>query len=397
MEEPGIGFWLLRIAASIAGVLLIYAAAFTYPQEREGLHSKLEDWWLQLYEAGDEALKRHVAFIQKTAATAKNGFDWLFGPPLSTRFFVVSGFLSMGTFAIGMLSFGDYGWAVPTGIVLFTIGIFVFALLIGRQQDKLAAELEETSLKTLRKYTDEPFNLPRVDVHKALFADKPGFGRSAQQWRDLQDALSDDPLYRQKKPWWQDAISSDNTSNFIMPVVIATLAFSSTGLVFAGAQDKGVGEGVFMMSLITAFICDAVCVLITVFFLEKISKAKSAVAAATYFLIDAVVAGAMLAVPWMLFAWVADQDTTFAHYLVFVAAANLSTAIPSVVFLLVAVTTLAHRLFWPILLRPCYNLIHAEKITKPKTLGLAGLACFSVWLEVPESYRASLKEFLNLL
>ncbi len=403
MEEPGLAYWLLRIAASIVGLLLIYAAVFTYPEERRGLHSRLEDWWLQLHEVSDAALRRHVAFIRKTAITAKAGFDWLFGPPLSTRFCVVSGFLSMGTFAIGMLSFGNYGWAVPTGVVLFSMGIVAITLVIGRQQDKLAEEFERTQLVMLDKYADDSLNIPTAGPIAGLRSKHEHLTESAKHLRSLErmaglEGLSEHgSLYEAKKPWWSEAFSSDNTSNMVSSIVLATLAFSSTGLVFAGAQEKGVDEGVFMLALFTAFVCDAVCVLITVYFLEKISTAKSAVTAAVYFLIDAIVAGAMLVVPWILFVWVADQETTFAHYLIFVAAANLSTLVPSVVFLLVALMALAHRLFWPFLLRPFYNLIHADKIMKPKTLGLAGLACFSVWLDVPEGYGRLFKEFLNLI
>lgn len=393
MDEPGLGYWLLRIAASIVGVLLIYAAAFTYPEERRGLHSKLEDWWLQLHEASDQALERHMAFIRKTAATAKAGFDWLFGEPLSTRFFYVSGFLSMGTFVVGMLSFGDYGWAVPTGLALFSIGIVVFAFMMGGPQDRLRKELEDSILK---KYIDDPFPLP--ENRGQIFSKQNiTIGYRAPDWPELQKSLSSFEPYEKKKAWWEELLSPDGSSKFLMPALLASLAFSSTGLVFSDAKERGVDEGVFFLSLFTAFVCDAVCVLITVYFLEKISEARSAIAAAAYFLVDALVAGAMLAVPWMLFVWVAQQETTLAHYLVFVTAANLSTLVPSVIFLLVAVTALAHRLFWPFLLRPFYNLIHAEKIMKPKTLGLAGLACFSVWLDVPEGYRDVFKEFLNLL
>lgn len=393
MEDPGLGFWLLRVAASIAGVLLIYAAVFTYPEERRGLHSKLEDWWLQLHDMSDAALRRHVAFIRKTAATAKAGFDWLFGEPLSTRFFYVSGFLSMGSFVIGMLSFGDYGWAVPTGLALFSVGIVAFAFVMGGQQDRLRKQLEDTILE---KYGSDPFQLPAKPG--ALFSkENVTIGYRAPDWPELQNSLASFSPYEKKKTWWEELLSPEGSSRFLMPVLLASIAFSSTGLVFSEAKERGVDEGVFFLSLFTAFVCDAVCVLITVYFLEKISEANSAMTAAAYFLIDAIVAGAMLAVPWMLFIWVAAQDTTLAHYLVFVAAANLSTLVPSVVFLLVAVTALAHRLFWPVLLRPFYNLIHAEKIMKPKTLGLAGLACFTVWLDVPEGYRAVFKEFLNIL
>lgn len=391
MEEAGLGFWLLRIAASIAGVLLIYAAAFTYPEERRGLHSKLEDWWLHLHDMSDAALRRHVAFIRKTASTAKAGFDWLFGEALSTRFFYVSGFLSMGSFVIGMLSFGDYGWAVPTGLALFTVGIVAFAFIMGGPQDRLRKQLEDSILE---KYGDDPL-YPSGKRGPLFSKQNITIGYRAPDWPDLQRSLASLASYEKKKAWWEELLSPEGSSRFLMPVLLASIAFSSTGLVFSEAKERGVDEGVFFLSLFTAFVCDAVCVLITVYFLEKISTAKSAVVAAAYFLIDALVAGAMLIIPWILFARVVEPDTTLAHYLIFVAAANLSTLVPSVVFLLVALTALAHRLFWPVLLRPFYNLIHAEKIMKPKTLGLAGLACFTVWLDIPESYQAFFKNLMN--
>jgi hypothetical protein len=300
----------------------------------------------------------------------------------------------MGSFAIGMLSFGDYGWAVPTGLVFFTGGIVVFALLIGRSQDKLAEDLKKLDLK----YALDLDRLFDPDPAQRLSHLKtPSIVHDARYWSDLNASLSSDYLYREQKSWWEDLLSPETTSNIALPVIFATLAASSTGLVFAGAREKGVEEDVFALALITAFLCDMICVLVTVYFLEKISKADSAVTAAAYFLIDALVAGAMLAVPWFLFIEVATPETVFAHYLIFVAAANISTAAPSVVFLLVAITALAHRVFWPFVLRPFYNLIHAENILKPKTLGLGGLACFSVWLEIPESYEAAFREFLGLL
>ena len=391
MDEPGLGYWLLRIAASVAGVLLIYAAVFTYPEERRGLHSKLEDWWLHLHDMSDAALRHHVIFIRQTAATAKAGFDWLFGEPLSTRFFYVSGFLSMGSFVIGMLSFGDYGWAVPTGLALFSVGIVAFAFIMGGPQDRLRKQLEDS---VLEKYGADP--LYPSGKHGPLFSKKNiTIGYRAPDWPDLQRSLASLAPYEKKKSWWEEILSPEGSSRFLMPVLLASIAFSSTGLVFSEAKERGVDEGVFFLSLFTAFVCDAVCVLITVYFLEKISTVKSAVIAAAYFLIDAIVAGAMLAVPWVLFAELAEPDTTLAHYLIFVAAANLSTLVPSVVFLLVALTALAHRLFWPVLLRPFYNLIHAEKVLRPKTLGLAGLACFSVWFDIPESYQVFFKNLIN--
>lgn len=396
MDEPGIGFWLFRIAASIVGVLLLYAAIFTYPEERKGLHNRLEDWWLHLHDASDQALKRHVAFIQMTARTAKSGFDWLFGAPLSSRFFIASGLLSMCTFAIGMLSIGGYGWAVPTGITLFSAGILAFALMIGREQDKLAAEFERTRLENLDKYADLLSDRLDRDTHEGGFI-KSGQSllQNPEYWSSLDLPYSNDPLEQSKNSWWEDAFSSENLPKLLLPSALAVLSFSSTGFVFADAQEKGVGEGIFLLALLIAFICDAVCILVTIYLLEKISDAKSAVIAAAYFLVDAFLAGAMLAIPWMLFIWVAEQGTTLAHLSVFVAAANLSNIVPSIVFLLVAATALAHRLFWPFLLRPFYNLIHAEKITKPKTLGAVGLACFSVWIEIPESYETSFKNLLN--
>ncbi len=386
MEELGTGHWLWRIAATLVGGLLLYAAVFLYPKERRELHNRLEDWWLRLDETSGQAIKGHMAFVRRIAETAHQGFEWLFGAPLSTRFFIASGLLSMASFAVGMLTFGDYGWAVPTGLALFLVGIVVLALWIGRGQDRFLEEIERRHIDRL------------VDLYDLKQPHRPPINPLGQsQNHSLYTAGIHAPLqpFEVKKSWWEDLL--EQLPNSLLPLVFLGLSGSSLSLVFAGASDKGVGADLFIMAVLTAFTCDCICLLVTMVVLEKIAEGRNPFVAAGLLLIDATIAAAMLVLPWAAFLWVAEPDGKAAHYLIFVAAANISTAVPSLVLLLVAFMTLTHRLFWPLVLRPFYNLIHAEKITRPKTMGAAGLACLSVWIDLPESLRPYLDKLLGLL
>ena len=109
-----------RILGTATGLLFLYGACFLYPDERKLFQSRAEDWWIELDELRSRAVKGEPAFICWIATTAHKGFYWLFGEPLSSKFFIVSGLLSMTSFAFTMMTFGGYSWAVPTGLLIPT-------------------------------------------------------------------------------------------------------------------------------------------------------------------------------------------------------------------------------------------------------------------------------------
>jgi hypothetical protein len=389
MEIGEIASITLRALGTLAGALMLYAAFFLYPGERKTLHNRLEDWWVRLDDARAFALRREPVVIQGMARTAHRGFEWLFGDPLSTRFFVVSGLLSMVSFTLAMSTFGDYGWAVPTGLLLFTGGTAFAVLQFGRMTDELNerfrrdAEEREARLASLfapRSAGEQP--LPRSTPMRSfagleptpdLYVTRPTHSLDAKSgWDDFMDQL---PGY----------------------LVVAITSTSSTGLVLAGARDRGIGAGVFFWALATAFTCAAASILVTMAVLEKLTKARNVLAAVGWLLLDALAAAAMLFVPLALFLWAVDHASAFGTYLLFVASANIATAVPSAAYLLVAAVLLAHRALWPLVLRPFYNVMHAGEVTKPKVLGAAGGALLlAAWPQVFAPLHPLVKALLDV-
>lgn len=180
--------------------------------------------------------------------------------------------------------------------------------------------------------------------------------------------------------------------------VFVTLATSSTGLVLAGAIEHGVGTMTFLLAILTAFFCDAASIWVTMDMLDRLRRTRTALAAAGWLLLDAAVAAAMLLIPLALYLFVVARQSGIGTFLVFLASANVSTALPSLAYLLIALGLLLHRLLWPLLLRPFYNLVHAERIRHPKAIGALGLALLlACWPEVFTPLRPLVEEVLALV
>lgn len=395
MEPIELAVWGMRGLATVASLLLLYAAFFLYPTERNLLQSKLEAWWIQLDDARARADRRRPVLVQRLAATVQRGFDWLFGEPLSMRFFVVSGLLSMVSFSLALSSVGDYGWAVPSGLVVFAVAT-VIAANMGHSMDRSTAELrralDEQTARRLALLDDSP---PAAPPRFASGLGSPDLSPSGSYLNLLLQEYERHPAIPARSPMreaWDETLSAWPTY-----LTIALLSTSSTGLVLSGAQERGVGTAVFVLAAITAFVCDAASILITMGVLDRLTRATSGVRAAGWLLLDAAIAGAMLAAPLALFWWVADPAGLVGTYLLFVASANVSTAAPSAVYVLAALALAAHRLLWPLVLRPFYNLVHAEQVRQPKVLAALGAAALvAAWPGVLQPLSPLAEKLLDL-
>jgi hypothetical protein len=99
----------VRIAAGVAGVLLLYAALFLYENEQGEIQNKLEEWWVRLVDRQSGALSRHTAFMQEVANLATRGFDRVFGEKLvSPQAVGVSVCYSIGSCLLAILTIGKF-------------------------------------------------------------------------------------------------------------------------------------------------------------------------------------------------------------------------------------------------------------------------------------------------
>lgn len=386
MDPILVAQWSARAAGTSVGALLLYAAFFLYPDERRELHSVLESWWIRLDDARLHAIERQPVLIQRLAETTRRGFEWLFGAPFSVRFFVVSALLSMISFSLALTAVGDYGWAIPSGLLVFAVTTAWVVAQFGSDgafREKLAREQ--------LKY-DEPLSIAPSDAFRGLTS--PRLARAERLVHDL--GLNFPPPHQPpapENPAWLDEVTTQ-----VPTYILALLVSSSTGLVLSGAIERGVGTGTFLFAILTAFTCDAISILVTMRMLDHLTHTRTTVRAAGWLLLDAAVAAAMFLIPFALFRYLFAGDALIGSFLVFVASANISTAIPSVVYVLLAAGLVLHRLLWPLLLRPFYNVVHAERMRHPKTLGSIGLALLvASWPEILTPFEPLVETLLDLV
>ena len=374
MSPSELVLWSGRIVGTLAALLLLYAAFFLYPGGRQELQNRLEEWWIRLDDVRMRALARQPVLIQRLAETSRSGFAWLFGEPLSKRFFAISGLLSMLSFALAMSVVGDYGWAVPSGLLIAGLTTVWAVMQFGAISDRM----DEEWRRRADEWTafDRPFPRPRQTPADPNLASHPF--SAASLLADYGLAMPP-PSYEAPARTFADDLMEQMPSYLL--VVLAT---TSTGLVLSGAREHGVGTATFLLAFLTAFACDIASILITMALLGRLARTRTTLHAAGWLLLDAAAAAAMLLIPLALVLLVVQREGPIGTYLVFLASANISTALPSAAYLLIALALVLHRLLWPFFLRPFYNLVHAERLARPKTLGTLGLGL--LLLSWPETF-----------
>ncbi len=87
--------------ALAAGLLLLYLALFLYEDEQGKIQNVLENWWVRLSDHQSSALSRQAAFLRGLSELLSSGLDRLLGDRLlSLRAFGVSWCYSMASFSL---------------------------------------------------------------------------------------------------------------------------------------------------------------------------------------------------------------------------------------------------------------------------------------------------------
>lgn len=71
-----------RILAGGAGALLIYASMFLCEKEQRGIKNTLEEWWIKITDAKEQAISLQTAFLKTVAEITSRGFNYIFGKRL---------------------------------------------------------------------------------------------------------------------------------------------------------------------------------------------------------------------------------------------------------------------------------------------------------------------------
>lgn len=135
--------------------------------------------------------------------------------------------------------------------------------------------------------------------------------------------------------------------------------------------------------VITSIGSDFLSISIIRYFLKKIASAKNIFFASSLLFIMTIIASSLVLVaPWtgldqfLMAGWFNENsiEAFLEDIFVLLVASNLTTALPIIVYFLIAISILTHKILWPFLLRFVYSLISINLLEKRKQIFIAGIA-----------------------
>jgi hypothetical protein len=155
--------WLSRGLALAAALTLLYIALFLYETEEKQFRNRLEDAWLRIAGAAEEAGSRRLAFVREVAQIADRWFYRIFGPRLlSWRAFVVSAFLSLSAFSAAGAMLMIHEVLEAEGRFSAAAGASGMVVLV------VALSLCRKALRLVRSTPRQLYPGPSVRAHQAI-------------------------------------------------------------------------------------------------------------------------------------------------------------------------------------------------------------------------------------
>jgi len=418
---------ILRVLAISGGLISLYAAIFLYENEQGKIQSVLEDLWLRIEDRRQAFLSRHAAFMSEVARFTESGFDRLFGHKLlslqsaavsacyslasvclvlsyivstyDNRIRAVRKSLPPDTILANTLFSEEYGDYLPPSLVmmmLWLIALGTIPLLIRKRNTfKLwfAAAVISVLCVASALYLWEYYGWVRYfDGVKELYEHSHYSGRVSKSvghtsilWENMLFEMSEELLYRRD--------------------------FAGIMLI---SYYVGIGLGIAS---------DTVFIAITRKMLRWSSRLESFFRILSIILLNCVLAVALCLGPVLIGAvaallltgrtsafwgsWRYPNDYSFAtfslplfvqglHQVGFVAAlSNVNSAFFATIFIALALVTLIHRFFWPLIERPVYALQRLGIAKRSKFLGALGLMLVGFGLGVAPAWLKDLVDKLG--
>jgi hypothetical protein len=362
----------LRVLEAIAGLLLIYAAAFLYEDEQGRIQNKLEEWWIRLGEEQVVALRRHTAFVREVAKSAGRGFESLFGEQLfSEQALVVSLYYSMASYAICVMvarSAPSLARSVPAPLLLFSDSALAGAGLI----------VALIALGTLPAFV-EVLEAPRSAV-KSVWANLAYFGMPLVFFSSLGMNRHDLREWLDLREWpWPNSL-------WHLRVLPSWKARFAWGLVL----------------VVGGFACDIAFIAVTRWALRLSSRSMqlrriAAVVVLNFLLAVLLVWGPLLLARRLSVGSGAIATGVHARASGLLTALGLSNsidALAALIFFLLAITLVGHRVFWPMVSRPLYALQVLGITRRRKLFGAVGLGLLSLaGLKLPDLVKKVVEAF----
>jgi len=348
-----------RFIALLSGLVCIYTALFLYEDEHGKIQVVLEDMWLRIVEQHHIALARHTVFMREVANLTNSLFDRLLGRDLlSLQSAGVSICYSMASIGLGHLLFVLFGeslgmryegalpisYGTPRTIYFLLVAVFIGTFLM---------------LGTLPMFTERRLWLAVWTSLLSMF----GF------------------------VWFIGLIYSFLTFNY----GFASLPRLTLFYAEFTAMSVGVGAGILF---------DIGYIALTRWALRWQVQSKSFVKITLIVLVNCLLAFTLIIAPVLLsekiFQVLSGYHIVGILYsgILFVAASNIITSLGTVLFIVLALLMLVHRICWPLLERPIFALQGLGIARRKKLFGTSGIVLIGISLgHTPEVLRVVDKFF----
>lgn len=347
-----------KVAGVLAGLLLLYVAAFLTESEEHTLQNSLETWWIRLDDQRARNVSRQTVFLRSIAGLASRGMDTVLGDRLlSLRAIAVSTCWSIASLFVYLflkqviVLFANPGW-VPD--VLWPERSMpdwqVFAVYPGMA----AAFLACAAL---------PLRIRRRRLQQACYVGLIILSLPYVPFLSFVTAVS--PYYD----------GSDAETSLLIA--------GSPGVLVAGAfrGELAVAEyGYVLFAVViglSSFAGDALFVAFTRIVLRLASAAPALWKIVTLVFLNMTIAAALLIIPQLVGddIWVVGKSPpeTIRTWLKVFAATNLLDACIAAIFLFLCLLMLVHWLVWPFAQRPIYALQKLGVIRRSGLLATVGI------------------------
>ncbi len=328
----------IRTITAVLAVMLLYSSAFLREDEEGRVQNVIEGWWIRLNDLQSAALSEQMAFMRTVAAIATSWFDRLFTKKLfSLTAICVSICFTFSSLALGMLYFGQLfsyfrefnnpnRWDIPEELSVLALcgGIAAVFLFLGFVRSFLKTKhLQRIWLLSICLIVPLTFSV----THEMF-----GVGEK----------------------------------------------FSETGVRVDIMYDLTKESLVFIAVCTVSVIADFSLITLNRLSLRWIKQSKVFAPS-----IGIVIGNCVLAV---LYIWIPAQlgggNPIFEYNIwklaaEWISAANILTALVALVFVLVALIMILHRIAWPLVERLVYALARFGIFRHRKALATVGLALLS--------------------
>lgn len=312
----------------------MYAALFLYEPEQGKIENRLEEWWVRLDDQRDAAVSRHTAFMREVARLVGQGFDRLFGHQLfSVQAFGVSSALSMATYWAAQILLLPLGRLVGESVATLVVdGVEIFLVFTGCIVCGIMPSLRRS--RTVRLIAFLPMLLT------VLYLGISDVAMSSQSVNRLSNDLVN--------------LRSD--------------------------------VGVPLMATVASFACDLLFIAATRRLLRWSAGLRRFSEIAAVILLNSLIGVLFILGPYLIGNSMSGNSIftlVLGDMFGMLSALNVVDGLVASVFIFLAVSMLAHRLFWPLINRPLYAL--RERGVRRAVFATVGVALLAyAGLDVPE-------------